>query len=169
MKANTVTRLAAVLVTLAALAFAPVSAGAQELSPEHLQLAREFVDLTDKANTYEIEVIQVGIDVLRLLTQQNPEVAEAIAESVDTTIQAYAGRKNELFDQFARIYALRFTPEELEEINAFYRTEVGQKLAETSYDVGTDLDAVMQVFHVNLRDEFFSIVRADLREAGIEI
>jgi hypothetical protein len=162
-------RAAAAVCTAALLVVMPVSASAQELTPEHIALAREFVDLTDKGNTFEIAVIEAGIDALRTLTQQNPEVADQISAAVDLAVQAFALRKDELFDQFARVYAINFTPDELVEINAFYASDVGQKLAGTTYDVGLDLDAVMQVYSTNLRTEFFAMVRADLREQGITI
>ena len=164
-----IARAAAAMCTVAVLALAPLPAAAQELTPEHIALAREFVDLTDKANTFEVAVIEVAIDALRTLTQLNPEVADPISAAVDAAVMKFAENKDELFDQFARVYAINFSPEELQEINAFYGSEVGQKLAATTYDIGQDLDAVMQVFQANLRNEFMAMVRGDLREQGINI
>jgi hypothetical protein len=74
-----------------------------------------------------------------------------------------------LFDQFARVYAQRFTMEELQQIVDFYETPTGKKLAESNLAINTDLQTVMKVFDNNLKPEFFAKVRAELKAAGIDV
>ncbi len=145
------------------------AAGAQELSPDHLALAREYVDLTDKSQVYEITLIETGIQTMRTIVRQNPEITDEVSAAIGDVIEEYADQKDDLFDQFARIYALRFTPAELTEIVAFYKTDVGRKLVEQNADANQDIQGVMRVFSNNLNNEFFAKVRAELREQGIEI
>ncbi|MBN9332827.1 DUF2059 domain-containing protein [Devosia sp.] len=78
-------------------------------------------------------------------------------------------RLAELLDQFARVYALRFSIEELQNIVTFYETPTGQKLAAANSEMNTDLQRVMQVFSNNLKREFFAKVRAELRAQNIEL
>jgi hypothetical protein len=159
------------LVTLAAAAVIAVSAPAmaQELAPEHLAAARKYIDLTDKSAVFEVTLVETGIDAMRQIVTQNPEIVDETNAAIESVLQNYSGRKGELLDQFARIYALRFTREELEEISAFYESEVGQKLATANSEVNQDLQRVMQVFNSNLQREFYSQVRAELRSQGIEL
>ena len=82
---------------------------------------------------------------------------------------AYKDRKGELLDQFARVYAARFTVEELQQIVTFYETPTGQKLAQANTEVNSDLQAVLQVFTNNTRSEFFAKVRAELRSQGFDV
>lgn len=155
---------------VAILAAGGVSAAtAQELSPDHLALAREYVDLTDQSQVYEITLIETGIQTMRTIVRQNPEITDEVSAAIGVVIEDYSDQKDQLFDQFARIYALRFTEAELAEIVAFYKTDVGRKLVEQNADANQDIQGVMRVFRNNLNNEFFAKVRAELREQDIEI
>ncbi|GLQ55145.1 DUF2059 domain-containing protein [Devosia nitrariae] len=146
---------------------APVMA--QELAPEHLALAREYVDLTDRAQIYEVTLVETGIETLRQVVTQNPEIIDQTDAAITAVLDEYRGRKGELLDQFARVYAVRFTMDELQEIVDFYSTPTGEKLAQTNAEINGDLERVLAVFESNLKREFFAKVRAELREQGIEI
>lgn len=153
--------------TLSFGAIAP--AQSQELSPDHLALARKYVDLTDKSQIYERALIQTGINSMRTILSQNPEITDEVGDAIGEVIKFYSSGKDELFDQFARIYALKFTIEELNAITAFYETDAGAKLATVNSNVNDELTAVLQIFQANLNTEFFAKVRAELRAKDIEI
>ena len=167
-----------VMMRLKALVAVTLSAGlmamsfpaiAQELPPEQLALARQYVDLTDRASIFEITMVEIGIGTMRQIVQLNPEISAQTDEAVGSVLEEYRGRKSELLDQFARVYAARFTIEELQEIVAFYSTPTGEKLAQANTEVNTELQGVMTVFTNNVRPEFFAKVRAALRAKGIEL
>lgn len=161
----------AALVVLAAVGLiaTPLAAAAQELAPEHLALARKYVDLTDKSNIYELALIQVGVETMRTILTQNPELSDPLDQAITKSLEGYKERRGELLDQFARLYALRFTMEELQQIVDFYGTPVGQKLATANATMNEDLQAVMKVFESNLKTEFFAKVRAELKAMGHDI
>lgn len=142
---------------------------AQEVAPEQLALARKYVDLTDRGAVFETTVVEMGIETMRQIVTQNPEIIDETNETIGEVIKEYNGRKGELLDQFARVYAMRFSMEELNQIVAFYESPTGQKLAAANSEVNTDLRRIMQVYTNNLRTEFFAKVRASLRTKGIEI
>ncbi len=144
-------------------------ASSQELSPERIALARQYVDITDNAQIFETTILRTGIETMRTLVSQNPDLAEDVSAAIGVVIEAYSERKDELFDQFARIYAQRFSEDELREIVAFYQTDVGKKLASSNGDINTELSTVMQIYQSNLDIEFFAKVRAELRANGIDI
>lgn len=145
------------------------SAAAQEVAPEHLALARKYVDLTDKASVYEIALVQVGIDTMRTLVAQSPDKYDAVDAAITTVLDSYKARKGELMDQFARVYAQRLTIDELTAVVDFYASPVGQKLADVTSEANDDLQTVMSLYQINLRTEFFAQVRAELRTAGINL
>ena len=153
----------------AALIAVAVPVAAQEVPPDQLALARKYVELTDNAGVYEITLVEIGMGTLSQLTTQNPELADEIDLAIGAVLETYQSRKGELLDQFARIYATRFTIEELQEIVTFYESPTGQKLAAANTDVNMDLQAVLQVFTNNTRSEFFAKVRAELRAKGFEV
>ena len=156
-----------------ALGMAVVSlpAGAQEteLAPEHLAVARKYVDLTDKSGIYEVALVETAVETMRAMVSRNPEIVEPVDEAISKSLEEYKGRKGELMDQFARVYALNFTMEELQQIVAFYESPVGMKLASANATLNESLQTVMQVFEVNLKNEFFASVRAELKDAGYDI
>ena len=142
---------------------------AQEVPPEQLELARKYIDLTDRSAIYETTLVEIAIGTMRQIVQQNPEIMDETDAAVGKVLEEYKERKGELLDQFARVYAVRFSVEELQEIVAFYETPTGKKLAQANTEVNGDLQAVLQVFTNNTRDEFFAKVRAELRAQGFEV
>ena len=99
----------------------PAMAQETELAPEHLDLARKYVALTDKSGIYEVALVETAVETMRTIITQNPELSEPVDKAITTTLETYRGRKNELLmDQFARVYALNFTMEELQQIVAFF-------------------------------------------------
>lgn len=161
---------AVVAILVSAMTFALAQpAQAQELAPEHLAIARKYVDLTDRTAIYEVTMVETGLDTMRQILSQNPAIGEQTDIAIGRVLESYVGQKGELLDQFARLYALRFTREELEQIVAFYESPVGQKLSVVNVSIQEDVQIVMQVFRANLRQEFFARVRAELREQGVNI
>lgn len=147
----------------------PSMAQETELAPEHLALARKYVDLTDKSGIYEVALVETAVETMRTMITRNPEIATPVDEAITKSLEEYKGRKGELMDQFARVYALNFTMEELQQIVAFYESPVGSKLAAANATLNESLQTVMQVFEINLKNEFFASVRAELKAGGFDV
>ena len=148
-------------------AIVPV-ATAQEISPEHLALARKYLDLTDHSGVYEGSVVQAGIDVYQRLLPQDPSIEPQLNKAIETVIASYKGRKGELVDQIARVYAVVCTPEELQAIVDSYSSPAGMKLSKANAQLNTTIKRVMDVFTVNLKRDFLAGVRAELKAQGID-
>jgi uncharacterized protein len=159
--------LAAVLLTLGA--GAQASAQETEIAPEHLDLARKYVELTDKSGVYEVALVETAVETMRTILSQNPEILDPVNTAIEKTLTAYKGNKGQLMDQFARVYALTFTMDELKEIVAFYESPVGNKLVTANASINPTLQDVMNVFQINLKQEFYAKVRAELKAAGYDV
>jgi len=142
---------------------------AQEVAPEQLALARKYVELTDRSSIFEVTMVETGIETMRLIVQQKPDASAQTDAAVGKILEEYKGRKGELLDQFARVYAVRFTAQELQEIVSFYESPTGKKLAQANAELNQDLQRVLQVFTSNVKREFFAKVRAELRAQGVSI
>lgn len=162
-------RLLALAAVVAGTATTAMPALAQEVAPEQLAMARKYIDLTDRGALFETTVVEIGIDTMRQIITQNPEITDQVNTTIGDVIKEYNGRKGELLDQFARVYAVYFSLEELTDIVAFYESPTGQKLAQANSDLNTDVRRVLQVYTNNLRTEFFAKVRAGLRAQGVEL
>ncbi len=140
----------------------------QEVSPESLTLARKYIDLTDHGGIYETAIVRAGINTYQQLLPQNPTIAEPLNAAIEAVIASYKDKKGDLFDQMARLYALNFTTEELQQIVDFYSTDTGQKLSKANATLNPSLQRIMNLFSVNLSKEFFAKVRAELKSKGID-
>jgi hypothetical protein len=140
----------------------------QEVSPEALALARQYLDLTDHGGVYETAIVRAGINTYQQLLPQNPEIAAPLNTAIETVIKSYKDRKGELFDQMARLYALTFDTAELQAIVDFYSSPAGQKLSKANVTLNNSVQRVMTIFSQNLSKEFFAKVRAELKAQGID-
>jgi hypothetical protein len=161
------TAAATLALTLAFGAAAP--AMSQEIPPEQLALARKYVDLTNKAGIYQAILAQTAAQTSKLLSQQNPDITDKIDDAIGKTLDTYKDKQDDLFNQFARVYATTFTEDELKQITDFYSTPVGQKLAATAFDVNRGIGKVMDVFTYNFGTEFVTKVRALLKTEGYKL
>ncbi|RYE76676.1 MAG: DUF2059 domain-containing protein, partial [Hyphomicrobiales bacterium] len=127
-----------------------------------------YVDLTDRANIYEAALIKTAIDTMKTIVSQNPELTEPTDKAITTSLSFYKDKKGDLMDQFARIYALNFSMEELQQIVAFYDSPVGQKLSNANANLNEGMQTIMGIFEANLKKEFFAKVRAELKAAGFD-
>lgn len=160
-------RTIAAIVFGAGLLAVSLPAQAQEVSPDQLALARKYVDLTDRAQIFEVTLVETAVQTMRQIVQQNPELTDATNTAIGKVLEQYKAKKSDLLDQFARVYAVRFTPDELKTIVAFYETPAGIKLATTAKDTNDDLQKVLIVYTNNVRPEFFAKVRAELKAVGV--
>ena len=147
----------------------PALAQQTEVAPEHLAIARKYVDLTDRVSIYEVTLVETAVQTMRTILAQNPEIFEPVDQAISKALESYKDRKGELMDQFARMYALNFTIEELEEIVKFYEVARGHE----ALDRQCDAQPVHAVDHVDLpgepAPEFFAQVKANLKEAGYDV
>lgn len=162
-------KLAAAATLALTLAFAAAPVFAQEISPEALALARKYVDLTDKAGIYEATLAQTAAQTSKLLSGQNPNITDKIDAAIVKILDQYKGKKDDLFNQFARVYALTFTQDELQQIVTFYESPVGVKLASSAQTINLGIRQVMNVYTYNFGTEFVTKVRAELKAEGYKL
>lgn len=141
----------------------------QEVSPEQLALARKYVELTDHAHVFEQTISKTAVNTFRTILRQDPNIADKAKAAVTKTVDKYKSRKSDLFDKFARVYALHFTADELKKIVAFYSSDVGKKLSASNGAINKELSAVIDVFSNNLNNDFYADVKATLKAEGVDL
>jgi uncharacterized protein len=162
------TTLLAVALSILMSAFVAMPAMSQEITPEQLDLAREFVALNDESGIFEREVIKAGIRAYQEIIPQNPSLGVPLNKAVAAVAESYKPRKPELMDQIARFYALTFTKDELQQMVDFYSSPTGRKLSKASAVINESVTQIVQIFRSNLNNEFFAKVRAELKAAGFD-
>lgn len=111
-----------------ALAFAASPALAQGTPDAKLTLAREVIESSGAAASFQ-GIVPIFLDeAKRTFTRTRPELAKDLDTVVKTLQPEFDKRREQLLTEVAKIYAERFSDAELTDIKAFYQTPSGKKL-----------------------------------------
>jgi hypothetical protein len=161
--AKRATRLATVAFALAGLSSA---AHAQQPTPAALAAAKEIVIVTGGAALFNPLVPGVVEQAKLLLLQQNPSLSKVLTEVGDKIRTDLSPRIDELVNETARLYAVRFTEQELKDLLAFNKSALGKKLlAEQPQIVDASLKFA-QTWSTTLSDEVVAKMREELKKKG---
>jgi hypothetical protein len=168
MFANVVGR--SVCTGLLALVLATLSpAQAQQPTANAVALAKEIIIVKGGNAIYE-PVVPGVIDRARtLFLQSNPMLSKDLNEVAAKLQAELTPRTAELINDGARLYASKFTEQELKDVLAFYKSPVGRKVI-TQEPVILDQSAGnVDEWANKLADEVIAKFRAEMRRRGKEI
>lgn len=168
MSVQKLVRLAAAGVAAMLLSAAPtMQARAQQgPTPAQLALANEILDIKGSMTVFEAIVPGVVEKSKNTLLQMNPNLFKDLNEVAADLRKDYAPRLASLRGDIARVYASRFTEQEMKETLAFYKSPLGKKiLAEEPVFVDRSMSAA-QDWAIKLNDEILQRFRAELRKRG---
>ncbi|MCX2723232.1 DUF2059 domain-containing protein [Roseibium salinum] len=111
--------------------FISSNATAQEISESHLAAAKKVASATKILEPFD-DILPVLAEQTRTaFVQSDPTRAEEIIEVTQKVALELAPKRAELNERVYRVWAEHFTEAELNELAAFYSTELGQKLTQT--------------------------------------
>jgi uncharacterized protein len=157
------TRAAGLALTVAAFA-APATA--QQPSAAALASARELMELKGVKSLVEPVVVGVIEQTKGTVLQTNPALAKDLDEVAAQLRTEYAPRTAELTNEIARLYAQRFTEQELKESVAFYKTALGKKILVEEPKILDESYARMRQWASKLQDEVTTRLRAEMKKRG---
>jgi hypothetical protein len=129
MTANLLVRLGLAAALLGALGAGTTSASAQEPSANAVAMAREIIMIKGGNALYERIVPGVIEHVKNVFAPTNPQLGKPLGEVTELLHKEFEPKKAEIVTEAAKIFAARFTEQELKDVVTFYRTPVGKKLA----------------------------------------
>jgi hypothetical protein len=165
------TRLALVVAFWLALAL-PVSlvpAAAQQPSPAALATAKEIVTVKGADALWRPVVRGVVERAKGMFLQSNPMLGKDLNEVAAKLYTEYNPRTVELLNDAARIYATRFTEQELKDLLAFYKSPLGKKMLTEDPAILDQNMKDAQAWADKLSNEIISRMRAEMRKRGHEI
>jgi hypothetical protein len=157
---------------LAALAIVAVAAPAQAQQPPSanaIALAKEIITAKGAANLYDPMVPGVIERAKQTFIQINPMLTRDLNEIAVRLRAEMSGRAAELFTESARLYAARFTEQELKDALAFYKSAVGKKVIALEPEI---LDAsvdMMQAWQNKFAEELMIRYRAEMKKKGHDL
>ena len=135
----------------------------KELPPETMSIALELVRVSGISRTFDELLPNIADQAKNAFIRANPQMQLGIIELVDRTALTLVGRRKELDENLAKVWASGFTPDELQELVDFYTSDTGKKYA-TSYAqlLGVQM-AAAQSWARSVSDELTEKVSNELR------
>ena len=145
------------------------AADAQQPSATALATARELITVKGAAAIYEPIVPGVIEQARRVLLQTNPMLGKPLSDVAAKLRADYAGRGAELLNDAAKLYASRFTEQELKEALAFYKTPLGRKMVSEEPKILDQSLKDAKVWADRLSEEVIGMFRVEMKKKGHEI
>jgi hypothetical protein len=166
MTAKVVVPIARAIVLAFALAALAAPARAQQPSPGTLAAARELMEIKGVNQLVEPVVIGVVEQTKGTILQTNPGLSKDLDVVGAQLRTEYEARSSEITNEIVRLYAQRFTEQELKEASAFYKTPTGKKMLAEEPKILDESYARIRVWATKLQDEVTGRVRAELKKRG---
>jgi hypothetical protein len=162
------------LVRLAAAGFAafllsamPVTqARAQQPSPNAVALANEILEVKGSLTIFEAIIPGVVEKSKNTLLQMNPSLFKDLNEVANNLRKEFAPRLAALRTEIAKIYASRFTEQELKDTLVFYKSPLGKKILTEEVAFVDRTMSAAQDWAIKLNDEVLARFRAEMKKKG---
>jgi hypothetical protein len=169
MSAYPITRpVRAVMLVLALTAFG-TAAHAQQPSAAAIATARELITVKGAAALYEPLVRGVIEQARGTFLQTNPMLGKPLSEVAAKLRAEYSARTVELVVDMAKLYATRFTEQELKDVLAFYKSPLGRKMLSEEPAILDQSMKNAQTWADKLAEEIIGKFRSEMRKLGHDI
>jgi hypothetical protein len=152
-----------------ALTLGIATADAQQPSPSAIAAAKEVVTAKGAAALYSPLVSGVIERTKLILLQTNPMLGKDLNEVAAKLHADYAPRSAEILNEVAKVYASRFTEQELKDTLAFYKSPLGRKLITEEPAILDQSMKTAQTWADNLAQEVIGKMRAEMKKRGHDI
>jgi len=144
----------------------PATAFAQQPSAASVAAANEIIEAKGSMTIFEPLVPGVIEQAKNVLAQTNPNLVKDLNEVAANLRKQLALRLANLKIEAAKVYAARFTEQELKEISAFYKTPLGKKMIEEEPKIVDDTLRMAQDWANQLSEEVIGMFRAEMKKRG---
>lgn len=156
----------AVAAAVAMGAFAAGPARAQEPPAGAIASAKELVTLKGGTNMFDNLIPGVIESVKNSLVPTNPNLIRELNEVAVQLRKELDGRRAEINNEVAKIYARHFTEQELKDVIAFYKTPLGAKLIREEPAALNESLTRAQDWANGFSEEVMTRFRAEMKKKG---
>jgi uncharacterized protein len=165
MNAKSIARIAPAIM-LACHLLAGAALAQQPPSATAIAAARELVELKGGSAMFDPVVINVIEQTRGALLQTNPQLSKDL-DAVTTQLRNEFGpKRNELLAEAAKLYATRFTEQEIKDMVAFYKSPLGRKMIAQEPVVLDETFNYVQQWAPRVGEEVMNRFRAEMRKKG---
>ncbi len=145
------------------------AADAQQPSASAITTAKEVITAKGAAALYDPLVPGVIEQAKSVFLQANPTLGKDLNEVAVKLRAEYAPRKAEVLNDMAKLYASRFTEQELKDALAFYKSPLGRKLLAEEPNILDQSMKNAQTWADRLSQEVIAKIRTEMKKRGHEI
>jgi uncharacterized protein len=149
-----------------ALMISAMPVGAQQPSAGAIAIARELILLKGAAPLYHAVFVGVIEQAKNVFMQQNPMLQKDLNETAAALRVELEPRSAELLTEIARLYAARFTEQELKDVLAFYKTPAGKKMLDEEPKIIDESMSYAQSWGDKLSAEVMEKFRDEMKKRG---
>ena len=142
---------------------------AQQPSANALAQAKELADIVGATREFESMPTAVIVQTASNYLQSNPALAKDLNEIAETLVQEFLPRRNEVPNEIVKLFAQRFTEQELKDAIAFYKGPLGKKLLTENSNILRESVKVADAWAAKFREEVATRLRAELKKRGKNI
>jgi hypothetical protein len=153
-------------VVLACQLFAGVALAQPAPSPAAVAAARELVELKGGTAMFDPVIVSMIEQTKNALLQTNPQLANDL-NAVATQLRSEFGpRRDELMVQAAKLYAGRFTEQEIKDMVTFYKSPLGKKMIVQEPQVLDETFNYVQQWAPPVGEQVMNRFRAEMKKKG---
>jgi hypothetical protein len=138
-------------------------------TPNAVALAGELLALKGGSQMFGGMVDGVIESAKDQFLPNNPTLNRPLTEVAAQLRKDFESKKTELMQEVARVYARRFTEQELRELLAFYKTNLGRKVLSDEAPAVEDSFKRAQEWTNDFSDQVLTKMRAEMRKKGFEL
>lgn len=158
-------RLAAVLL-FACTALGGAALGQPAPSASAIATARDLVETKGGAQMFDPVIVSVVEQTKGALLQTNPQLAKDINDVSNQLRTEFGPRRDELMAYAAKLYAERFSEQELKDMLAFYKSTLGRKMTTVEPQVLDETFNYIQQWGQRVSEEVMNRFRAEMKKKG---
>jgi hypothetical protein len=145
------------------------NAQAPQPSPAALAAAKEVLQLKGSLTFFEPVIPGVIEQAKNLFLQTNPNLGKELNEAAATLRTELAPRREQVTDEVARLYAQKFTEQELKDTVAFFKSPLGKKILVQEPAFVEQSLTFAQDWANKLSEEVIVKMRAEMKKKGHDL
>ncbi|MDP3316740.1 MAG: DUF2059 domain-containing protein, partial [Devosia sp.] len=131
---------------------------AQEISEAHIKAARAAIAAIKATDSYDMLLPAAAQILKQELIQQNPDLTDMIASTVDEKALALAPRRADLEREAALVYAKSFSEADLNAIAAFYTSAAGKAFIANAPIVAREVTKAVDIWQRGIQRDLATAV-----------
>ena len=135
-------------------------------SASAISTAKELVETKGGTAMFDPVVISVVEQTKAALLQTNPQLSKDLNDVSTQLRTEFAPRRDELMSYAAKLYADRFSEQELKDMLAFYKSPLGRKMTNVEPQVLDETFNYVQQWGGRVSEEVMNRFRAEMKKKG---